>query len=91
MRGDYELSNDRHPFQVQYIGLDELCIRNLSNDEVVQRETKVSGPLSKSQWDRLDARCLQLSRANKGSTGNLPQGQVHETLAETAIRLAASH
>lgn len=91
MRGDYEAKNDRHPFAVQYVGLDELCIRNLSTDEIVQRETKLTGDASKAQWDRLDAQAFALAKATREETlacGEYKlQGAQHETLAQTAERL----
>lgn len=87
MRGDYEAKNDRHPFQVQYIGLGGVGIRNLTTGEVVgEVETKHLGAHSKAQWDRLDSTALALARANR-DTSNAPAPTGGETLAECSARM----
>jgi hypothetical protein len=69
MRGDYEAKNDRHPFQVQFIGIDDIGVRNLTTDEVVVRERKISSSTSeaqsKEQFDRLDALAYRLAQERK--------------------------
>lgn len=93
MRGDYEAKNDRHPFQVQFIGLNEIGVRNLSTDEILVRETKKLGePYAKEQYDRLDTLALRAAqeRRREAITGADP-GVTHETPQQTAERLAARH
>lgn len=92
MRGDYEAKNDRHPFQVQFIGLNEIGIRNLTTDQIHHRENKVSASTSeagaKEQYDRLDAQAFALAQERRNAT--LTGGNDHtssETLAQVAARI----
>lgn len=92
MRGDYEAKNDRHPFQVQFIGLNEVGIRNLATDQIHHRERKISTTASeagaKEQWDRLDTQAFKLAKERRGAT--LKPADDHtssETLAQVAARV----
>ena len=91
MRGSYEVNNESYPYKVQFVGLDDICIRNQLTDEIVVRETKQ--PSDSDQYNRLEGLALRLARKGRErviTTGaTLASGG--ETLAETAARLDVPH
>lgn len=92
MRGDYEAKNDRHPFQVQFIGLNEVGVRNLATDQIHHRERKISTSASeagaKEQWDRLDNLAFTLAKERREATLKPADDHTsHETLAQSAARI----
>lgn len=89
MRSEKELRSSIYPFAVEFVGSDDICVRNLETSETVVRETRDTTALgSKEQHDRLTGLATRLANERRADFSNAPAGVTHETPAETAARLA---
>lgn len=89
MRSEKELQSSIYPFAVEFVGADDICVRNLEISEIVVRETRDTTELgSQEQHERLSTLATSLANARRADFSNAPAGVTHETPAETAARLA---
>lgn len=93
MRSEKELQSSTYPFHVEFVGTDDICVRNLESGEIVEgtRQTRLYGDDSVAQRESLDKIAVEQANARRRATPGIQAEEVvGETLEQAAARLKAA-
>ena len=70
MRGTFDFNKEQYPFLVQFVGIDEVVVRNQLTGEEIDRQPlagEYGSAERKAQSERLEAKAIELCRELRNS------------------------